>query len=539
MTLEACAMSSNRHNQFTGTQRPAIHNPLRPVQSRTTDLCRSSLIHMTVIERHQPAPPPHDLHLRYPSRHARLPGRTAARLPAPHRVRASLPGRRHRRRLAAASAAGSGRRATTTWCRRSCARRARAPTSSISRATTTRPRATTASSLRRHAGRRTRRSTRPPTAAAPGHPWRRVRRHRALRALARPPGRLGLHAALRINTGFNRAPPQLGLPYWSLSAYLKHKVKNAVQFIDNFEHAVAERGAPPRRRRRGVRPHPPGRDPHDRRRALLQRRRLGRELHRPGRALRRPAAHRRTGPRNTRAAMRCCRASRRRAGGGVAGLRIAIVTDAWRPQINGVVRTIETVAAAAAGRRATTSRCSAPTASAPCPARPIPRSACRCFPAARLAHMLKLYAPDAHPSRDRGAAGLGGARLLPGSATFPSPPPITRAFPNMCAPASACRSPGATPSCAASMRPRRRCWWWRSRSATSSAQRGFRNLVPWSRGVDIAAFRPHPRKRARDRPADLALCRAAWPSRRTSRLSSISTCPAPSGWWAAARSSRN
>ena len=38
------------------------------------------------------------------------------------------------------------------------------------------------------------------------------------------------------------------------------------------------------------------------------------------------------------------------AGGGVAGLRIAIVSDAWRPQINGVVRTIETVAPAAARR---------------------------------------------------------------------------------------------------------------------------------------------------------------------------------------------
>ncbi|MCB1739488.1 MAG: UDP-2,3-diacylglucosamine diphosphatase, partial [Gammaproteobacteria bacterium] len=30
-----------------------------------------------------------------------------------------------------------------------------------------------------------------------------------------------------------------GLPYWSLAAYLKHKVKNAVQYISNFEECVA------------------------------------------------------------------------------------------------------------------------------------------------------------------------------------------------------------------------------------------------------------------------------------------------------------
>ena len=77
----------------------------------------------------------------------------------------------------------------------------------------------------------------------------------------------------------------------------------------------------------------------------------------------------------------------------------------------------------------------------------------------------------------------------------------------MCAPASACRSPGATPSCAVSMRRRRPCWWWRSRSATSSRQRGFRNLAPWSRGVDIAAFHPRPRDRDASDAADLALCR--------------------------------
>jgi UDP-2,3-diacylglucosamine pyrophosphatase LpxH len=31
----------------------------------------------------------------------------------------------------------------------------------------------------------------------------------------------------------------MGYRYWSLSAYLKHKVKNAVNFISSFEEAVA------------------------------------------------------------------------------------------------------------------------------------------------------------------------------------------------------------------------------------------------------------------------------------------------------------
>ena len=44
---------------------------------------------------------------------------------------------------------------------------------------------------------------------------------------------------LWLNDHFNRARKVLGMPYWSLSAYLKHKVKNAVEFISCFEDAVA------------------------------------------------------------------------------------------------------------------------------------------------------------------------------------------------------------------------------------------------------------------------------------------------------------
>jgi UDP-2,3-diacylglucosamine pyrophosphatase LpxH len=47
-------------------------------------------------------------------------------------------------------------------------------------------------------------------------------------------------AVLSLNTSYNHLRRRLGFGYWSLSAFLKGKVKNAVQFIDDFERAVAE-----------------------------------------------------------------------------------------------------------------------------------------------------------------------------------------------------------------------------------------------------------------------------------------------------------
>jgi UDP-2,3-diacylglucosamine pyrophosphatase LpxH len=45
--------------------------------------------------------------------------------------------------------------------------------------------------------------------------------------------------ALRLNRHLNHLRARFGLPYWSLSAYLKLKVKKAVSFINDFEQAVA------------------------------------------------------------------------------------------------------------------------------------------------------------------------------------------------------------------------------------------------------------------------------------------------------------
>lgn len=48
---------------------------------------------------------------------------------------------------------------------------------------------------------------------------------------------------LRANRYVNMIRRKLGFSYWSLAAFLKHKVKNAVQYISNFEEAVAHEAA--------------------------------------------------------------------------------------------------------------------------------------------------------------------------------------------------------------------------------------------------------------------------------------------------------
>lgn len=44
---------------------------------------------------------------------------------------------------------------------------------------------------------------------------------------------------LKANYLVHAVRRRLNLPYWSLAGFLKHKVKNAVQYISNFEQAVA------------------------------------------------------------------------------------------------------------------------------------------------------------------------------------------------------------------------------------------------------------------------------------------------------------
>lgn len=52
---------------------------------------------------------------------------------------------------------------------------------------------------------------------------------------------------LVLNHWFNHFRRRIGYPYWSLSAYLKKRVKNAVEYISNYEEAIAREA-----RRRGA-----------------------------------------------------------------------------------------------------------------------------------------------------------------------------------------------------------------------------------------------------------------------------------------------
>jgi len=52
---------------------------------------------------------------------------------------------------------------------------------------------------------------------------------------------------LKLNRHLNTLRARLGLPYWSLSRYLKHKVKRAVSYVGDFEQALAREA-----RKRGV-----------------------------------------------------------------------------------------------------------------------------------------------------------------------------------------------------------------------------------------------------------------------------------------------
>jgi glycosyltransferase involved in cell wall biosynthesis len=177
-------------------------------------------------------------------------------------------------------------------------------------------------------------------------------------------------------------------------------------------------------------------------------------------------------------------------------LRIAIVSDAWRPQINGVVRTIETVVRLlqAEGHEV---EVFGPDRfrTLPCPTYPEIRLSL--FPSARLNHMLKLFMPDAIHLVTEGPLGWAARRFCL-SRDIPFTTAYHTRFPEYVharirlplgwsyAFVRRFHAPSAAVLVVAqSIRD-------------ELAARGFRNLVPWSRGVDIAAFRPRPREALED-----------------------------------------
>ena len=171
-------------------------------------------------------------------------------------------------------------------------------------------------------------------------------------------------------------------------------------------------------------------------------------------------------------------------------MRIAIVSDAWRPQINGVVRTLETVARIlrAEGHEV---EVFGPDRfrTLPCPTYPEIRLSL--FPSSRLSHMLKLFAPDAIHLVTEGPLGWA-ARGFCRRNGIPFTTAYHTRFPEYV------RARIRLPLSWSYALVRR----FHAPSAgvlvvspairDELGARGFRNLVPWSRGVDITAFRPQP-----------------------------------------------
>ncbi len=181
-----------------------------------------------------------------------------------------------------------------------------------------------------------------------------------------------------------------------------------------------------------------------------------------------------------------------RAGGAASLARILIVTDAWAPQVNGVVRTLSAVAdeLASMGR--------VPLVigpdkfrTIPCPTYPEIRLSL--FPGRKLARLIEAFAPDAMHVATEGPLGMAArayARRLGLSFTTS----FHTRFPEYIAART-----GLPPSLAYA-------WLRRFHAAGSGvmvaaeslrrelARRGFANIRPWTRGVDFSVFRPAPRE---------------------------------------------
>ncbi len=171
-------------------------------------------------------------------------------------------------------------------------------------------------------------------------------------------------------------------------------------------------------------------------------------------------------------------------------MRVLIVSDAWRPQVNGVVRTLEALLGelAALGHHA---EVIGPDRfrTLPCPSYPDIRLSLR--PQRKLAALIAAFAPEALHIATEGPLGLAAARwarargLAYTTAYHTRFPEYLRARTGLpLAPVYAWlrrfhgRGGGvmvATESLRAEL-----------------AGRGFARLRPWSRGVDLALFRPAP-----------------------------------------------
>jgi glycosyltransferase involved in cell wall biosynthesis len=169
-------------------------------------------------------------------------------------------------------------------------------------------------------------------------------------------------------------------------------------------------------------------------------------------------------------------------------VRIAIVTDAWRPQTNGVVQTLQTTAErlCALGHDV---RVIEPNQfrTFPCPTYPEIRLAW--FPYRRLAAMLAQFAPDAVHIATEGTLGAAARTWCVGHGQ-----PFTTSYHTQFPEYLRARAPVPLTLSYAHLR-RFHSAAARTMVATPAMQRllesrNFRNIVRWTRGVDVSLFRP-------------------------------------------------
>lgn len=170
--------------------------------------------------------------------------------------------------------------------------------------------------------------------------------------------------------------------------------------------------------------------------------------------------------------------------------RILIVTDAWEPQVNGVVRTLRTITAEmrAMGKIV---EVVGPDRFITMPAPSYPEIRLALFPGRKLANIIEAFQPDALHIATEGPLGLA-ARAYAKRYNIH----FTTAFHTRFAEYLAART----------RIPTRLTYAWLRHFhnagsgvmvATRSLRdelggRGFNNIRPWSRGVDLAAFQPEP-----------------------------------------------
>jgi glycosyltransferase involved in cell wall biosynthesis len=173
-------------------------------------------------------------------------------------------------------------------------------------------------------------------------------------------------------------------------------------------------------------------------------------------------------------------------------VKIAIVTDAWRPQTNGVVQTLSTTAQTlrAGGHEVMVVEPNQ-FRTFPCPTYPEIRLAW--FPYRRLSQLLRDFAPDCIHVATEGTLGMA-ARSWCVRNRFPFTTSYHTQFPEYVR----ARAPIPLALSYAHLR-RFHAAAARTMVATPTLQkqletRGFRHIVRWTRGVDVALFKPGPKE---------------------------------------------